>query len=1816
MASVQDYAKLSMAVYKDNGLPQGWGILEPDSESSGFYAIAYRNLTSGEVVIAYRGTEFLSDAGDLAAAEAILKEAAGFDAMHQQFIDGLEFARRVHDQFEAQAPSITVTGHSLGGTLAQLAADVFGWDGVTFDAPGAKNLTDNTGFTPWLTRYQHSFGHAGALTNYTVVGSAISSGTGPSIGTETSVDTGAGLGALPVIGAIGIGPAAAIAIAAGAIDQYQRHAIANIYSYLQAQSKAGHLLQEHVYRYLEHGIEDYSPRGWSAASVLGDFFHDFVAGVPALTQGDAEALIGNVESLKTLAYFTDPENLSAREDLIRAEDELRRGAQDISAVSLSTAHWSERSGPDQVLTVTIDLEHPLELESQVLRLDLPATDGVSGKPLYYTVSGDGLTPVMADGTDALGFTGVDHYELYVAPGQGSASVRLTAIDDGNGQDDKLNLGSLKVSLPRREPSATTLVEVPLAIHEDLPPALVPVSDVVLGTPADDRAGDLDTDHDPLYGGSAAEELDGFGGADDLYGDGGEDRLFGGTGPDMLYGGGAADLLYGGDGRDALDGGTKDDVLDGGLKDDFLYGNGGNDELVGGEGNDVLCGGLGSDVLQGGVGGDDLLGDATYHALDRDWAVLTDPAAGLHTYDHARGSVNSDTGAADVLFGDAGDDSLWGGGGNDVLFGGQDNDYLQGDSGDDVLDGGGGVDIIFGDNGDDQSLTGNDTLIGGDGADELIGGVGDDVLEGDDGGDTLFGDDHKAQSSTGNDTLLGGGGADKLYGGLGADRLWGGTGDDYLEGDDYASFALLHGDDELHGGEGRDTLFGQGGNDWLSGGTGNDLLYGDQDGIYGLIEGNDYLLGGQGDDTLYGQGSDDVLDGGEGSDVLHGGAGDDWLIGGPGDDYLDGGAGDNLYIVGPGSGHDTIARSYDGQGVLHLNDSTRLQDVSVTASVREQIQSFGFARYYSAPIDVTLTFGGQDAVTLLDGLRGDVKRFELGEGSLDHWGFLDATLNILHGSAADDLLSGSGGDEVLLGEEGADTLAGGAGDDVLDGGAGADRLQGGAGADSLVGGAGADTYRFEAGDGRDVVADFDMTPGEPDIIELGSTVDLRDLVFRFESGSGPTMQYTPSDSVVLWELDRTTPLGVERLQFEGGPSFDLETLKVVWGNATYLLGAPDRNNILQGAASEDVLYGRNGNDFIRGLAGDDIIDGDTGDDYLFGDEGADNISGMDGWDRLHGGAGDDYLYGARGDDELYGDAGDDSLYGGDGDDLFVGGAGNDRLDGGAGADLYVFHAGDGEDLINDYDNTGGGSVDTLQFEAGIAPEMLFFETLQDFYSGHWTDLRITVGSGGDIVTVDNYLLGSAFELDRIQFADGTGFAFTDVQVGSDGVDVLTGTEGGSVLQGGGGDDQLAGATGDDLLSGSAGNDRLDGGAGADYLVGGAGGDELHGDAGEDTLLAGTGNDLLHGGAGADTLRGGTATPGVWTLDRLYGDDGDDRLVGGTKSSLIDGGAGDDILTGGSAWSVLLGEAGDDILTAGAGGYYLDGGAGDDAVTGGAVAEWLVGGSGDDVLAGGGGDDTLKTGTGNDIAYGGDGDDLLQGGAATDGVWTWDSLHGDAGNDTLTAGAKSAMLWGGAGNDMLTGGEAWNAMWGDNGDDTLAGGAGTTFMAGGSGNDIIDGTQGNQWIIGGPGDDRLAGAGGDDHLAGGAGSDTYIFGRGDGQDIVQDLSPDDVGPSMDRIRFGDGIAYDQLWFQQRDGDLRVTVVGSADAVTVQDWYAATDSRLDAFETADGATLLTDQVQQLVTAMAAFDPPPSGQLDLPQSYQTELEPVIAAAWQPAAA
>ncbi len=106
-------------------------------------------------------------------------------------------------------------------------------------------------------------------------------------------------------------------------------------------------------------------------------------------------------------------------------------------------------------------------------------------------------------------------------------------------------------------------------------------------------------------------------------------------------------------------------------------------------------------------------------------------------------------------------------GEDVLYGGTNNDYFAGCNGHDIVDGGDGDDHVLGNGGEDWIFggNGNDTLLGGSGNDILFGGDGDDVIYPDLEGEV---EEENRAYGLGHDTIRGGKGNDTIYSMLGDD----------------------------------------------------------------------------------------------------------------------------------------------------------------------------------------------------------------------------------------------------------------------------------------------------------------------------------------------------------------------------------------------------------------------------------------------------------------------------------------------------------------------------------------------------------------------------------------------------------------------------------------------------------------------------------------------------------------------------------------------------------------------------------------------------------------------------------------------------------------------------------------------------------------------------------------------------------------------------------------------------------------------------------------------------------------------------------------
>jgi len=421
------------------------------------------------------------------------------------------------------------------------------------------------------------------------------------------------------------------------------------------------------------------------------------------------------------------------------------------------------------------------------------------------------------------------------------------------------------------------------------------------------------------------------------------------------------------------------------------------------------------------------------------------------------------------------------------------------------------------------------------------------------------------------------------------------------------------------------------------------------------------------------------------------------------------------------------------------------------------------------------------------------------------------------------------------------------------------------------------------------------------------------------------------------------------------------------------------------------------------------------------------------------------------------------------------------------------------------------------------------------------------------------------------------------VGTSGVDVLVGSSMSENLSGNDGDDILAGKGGHDVLVGGAGNDVLDGGAGNDTLSGGDGADVYRFGRGSGTdTISNADSDAL--GVNADVIE---LAAGIATTDVTVSRSGTDLIlrINGTTDSLrvsryftSEGATSSAVesirFADGTVWSIESVKQ-----------RVLAATSGNDELHGYATADTLSGGDGNDIIYGYGGNDTLAGDAGNDSLFGGDGNDTLAGDAGND------SLSGEAGNDTLTGGLGDDSLDGGTGDDQLTGGD------------------GNDSLSGGTGNDLLDGGAGNDNLSGGDGNDTLDGGAGNDTLSGGNGDDIYRFGKGANNDVIDNY--DATGTQNDRVVLGASLSEGQIWFRRVGNDLQVLLFETNETLTVRNWYLGSAYRVDSFELADGQRLLENQVETLVSAMAAFAPPPSGQSSLPPNYQASLNSVIAANW-----
>ncbi len=1399
------------------------------------------------------------------------------------------------------------------------------------------------------------------------------------------------------------------------------------------------------------------------------------------------------------------------------------------------------------------------------------------------------------------------------------------------------------------------------------------ADSMMGTSLSDVM-DGQGGNDTLLGLAGVDALSGGLGNDRLEGGDGDDRLDGGEGNDTLLGGLGADALFGGQGNDSLSGDAGADVYHYQLGDgndivsDYDTSSSNTDTILFGDQISVADVSVVRDAVSMAL---IIKGTAGVIRLD---GQLGNSAQKIERIEFADGTVwsaeellsMSTVGVLPVL-GTVNSDQMTGTEGNDYLLGLEGNDTLNGAAGNDLLDGGAGVDTINGGIGEDvlygldgaDTLNGNedkDQLFGGDGDDKLNGGAGDDLLSGDDGLDRLYG-------GSGSDTLQGGAGIDHLYGEDGTDALLGGQGDDYYHlvgtdiasdvitellgegvdtvsiirtgsltyslaenienidfefpaydttstvvvygnssdngfqltgtplatiyggmGNDVYTAALYSGQDQMqiieYAGEGNDTVILRGAPGHL---TFNSTYYladnlenvisdlsGDGLVIYGnslsnTVSGNSYsfykerIYAGAGDDTVYGYGGDDTLDGQEGNDALYGGAGNDTLRSGGGVNLLDGGAGNDTYTCS-GSVDTLISSSGNDSLYLGSGEANIILSGASNATVYAGSGQYSLDFRYSSLLDLRVsTSGGIMTVTYRSSAETD-RTVTVATSSLGSLASVVTTDGAITGSAWFSWLHDNPANytsNVTVGSTGAENIAGGRYDVSRSGESLWLRSVDGQGATygsfSIANLTPADTdYAIEA-DGR-----LHWSTAGVAVVSLA----IGDITLH--AGTSASDDFTAFDKFGSsdWYVGNE---GQDVYSF--GSSSGSDVIDSV--------GAAGLNDVINISADVDPLMVslfRDQDDLLLTTANGSSL---SLRQYFISSSTSPLIVFADGtvWDDdsvyyyLYGATlGDDVIEGSELDDYLSGLDGNDSLNGGQGFDTLDGGRGNDFLDGGIDADIMIGGLGDDTYLV--------ASIDDVTDEQSGEGIDLVLSSVTHTLSSNIENLTLT---GTNAINGTGNILGN----------------------------VLTGNSAANVLAGGAGNDTYYVSTGDTVTEGS--------------------------NAGLDTIIADINWTLS---SNVEDLRlAGSALTGTGNAlaNHLWGNDLNNTLNGGTGADILEGGAGNDLYVVDVAGDVVIEALNNGIdtvqtaitwtLAANIENLTLTG-SGKANGTGNALDNRIVGTSSTNVLTGGKGNDTYVVTSGDTVTeLASEGVDTIESAIA----WT---LGANIENLTLTGTGKVA----GTGNtldNILVGNSAVNTLKGGKGNDTYVVSAGdvVTEIA----NEGIDTIQSAlTWTLGsnienltltgtsainGTGNtlaNTLRGNSAANTLTGGSGNDIYQFGRGGGADIIVDT--DSTAGNADLLTLDAGIAYDQLWFKHVGTALEVSVIGTSDKVTINNWYSSANNHVERIQTADGHYLIDTQIEQLVQAMAGMTGPGAGQTSLTTTQHQQLDTVFASTWQTA--
>jgi Ca2+-binding RTX toxin-like protein len=1004
-----------------------------------------------------------------------------------------------------------------------------------------------------------------------------------------------------------------------------------------------------------------------------------------------------------------------------------------------------------------------------------------------------------------------------------------------------------------------------------------------------------------------------------------------------------------------------------------------------------------------------------------WNTATISAQELTVYGTATGeTISGRNGAANVLYGNEGNDTLNGGDGGDRLFGGDGNDTLNGNAGNDLLDGG----------------TGNDYLNGGAGSDTYVfgRGYGADIMDINEAIGTrtevlLLKDVNAADIDLGKEAQ-----ANSLYLSIKD------TGDwiklvNFYDGSNRQIDRI-----EFAGGTvwDRATILAQ-----------EVSSSGDENGntLQGRQGGPNVMFGLGGGDSLYGGDTVDRLYGGDGNDTLNGNAGNDLLDGGAGNDYLSGGAGSDSYVFGAGSGQDVITES------------------DITTSHIDAIKVMG-----KVPSELTLSRinnnlelainGTTDKLTVQNYFLGSqykIEKVAFDNGTI--WGaFQLDNLNVNHapmvGNSIQDQAAAEGsalnfvvpvntfsdadpGDSATLNASLANgdplpgwltfTPASGTFTGTPDNGAvGVMSLK--VTATDLGGLWVSDVFDLAVTNTNDAptgVVTITGTASQNQTLSAGNTLADADglgaIGYQWQSstdgGTWSPIEGATANSFTLTEAQVGRQVRVTASYIDGHDTAESQpsaaTAAIANVNdaptgAVTLTGTATQNQTLTAANTLVDIDGLGNIGYQWQSSADGIawnaIEGATADSFALGAGqvgqqvrvAASYTDGHGAAESVASEATEAVVAFGNSNQTLTGTDGNDSLIGADGNDILSGGLGTDWLAGGAGNDTFQLSADgawrSGFVCRNDGSPGHSGSGKT----ASIAGLVRNFDAMD---GGSGNDSLLGTAGNDVIVLDDAYSPGPSGLAPRFSAIERI-----DAGDGNDVVDLTSRRWGyGDVaVDGGTGNDTLWTSGGNDSLSGGGGNDQLDGGWGGDTMAGGLGNDSYVVDSLGDTIVEAAGE-------GIDTVQS--------TIGYALGNDLENLILLGSVAISGTGNDLNNILTGNTANNTLIGGAGNDVLNGGAGADALIGGLDNDVYIVDNVSDIVVEATEEGV-------DQVNASVSHALAANVEnllltGGNINGTGNALDNVITGttgsNTLTGNAGNDTLDGKVGTDSLIGGAGGD---------------------------------------------------------------------------------------------------------------------------------------------------------------------------------------------------------